>query len=521
LRNFLRRPICPRGRHRGGDKDYKTTMGRGLSNMSGEDEEGTEGVEMGEGPPLRLGRLPKPPRAGHILGPGIVLAAMGIGMGEMIMWPRMALMWGTGVLWLALVGFTIQYFVQMEMSRWVTATGESFFQAAARMGFRKVFSWVFFFSAPVIYFWPGWIGTAGQIISYATGAPFGEASWKVFAVLGVAAILLLLTVSPVVYNVIEKVMTGAIIISTTLVIIVSLTIATPDRIFEVLRGFVSFGYWHPEMSSRLFMPFVVGSIAYAGPSGMQQIWYTLWCRDRGMGMGAYMGRITGLFGRKESIPEAGYTFDARDPEERKKWKGWRRYCTFDAFALFYAMSIFLTFLYVLLELGAVSLDPALIELERTGKSLAIISGMGEVFKQYISPWAAGLFYIVAFLQIWNTGLGVYDGYARGQADLIYYNLPAARRVHLSKWYYIFLYGTLIPACAAFFIAKEPLVLVTMGTWLAAFAMAFYSPILAYVTRRLLPEELRPSWIHTLWLLIGTAFYWGMLLYSLSIGAVPK
>lgn len=489
--------------------------------MSKESREEPEGVEIGEGPPLRREKLPKPPKAGHLLGPGIILAAMGIGMGEMIMWPRMALMWGTGVLWLALLGFTIQYFVQMEMSRWVTATGESFFQATARMGYRKVFSWIFFLSAPIIYFWPGWIGTAGQILSYATGNPFGEASWQIFAILGVAAILILLTVSPVIYSVIEKVMAGAIVLSAVLVIFVALTIATPARVLEVLKGFVSFGYWHPEMSSREFMPFVVGAIAYAGPSGMQQIWYTLWCRDRGMGMGAYMGRITGLFGKEESVPEAGHTFDPGDAEEKQKWKGWRKYCTFDAFVLFWVMSIFLTFFYVLLELGALGLDPSLIELERTGKSLAIIAGMGDVFKRYIAPWAAGTFYVVAFLQIWNTGFGVYDGYARGQADIVYYNLPAARRIHLSKWYYIFLYGTLIPACAAFFIAKEPLALVTMGTWLSAFAMAFYCPLLAYVTRRLLPEELRPSWVHTFWLLVGTVFYWGMILYCLSIGALPK
>lgn len=487
-------------------------------------EDGTEesnGVKIGEGAPLRRGKLPKPPKASHILGPGIILAAMGIGMGEMIMWPRMALMWGPGVLWLALIGFTIQYFVQMEMSRWVTATGESFFQATARIGHKKVFSWLFFFSAPVIYFWPGWIGTAGQILSLLFGSPFGEASWQIFAVLGAVAILILLTVSPVIYTLIEKVMTVAIIFSSILVIIVTFTFATPARIFEVLRGFVSFGYWHPEMGSSLFIPFVVGSIAYAGPSGMQQIWYTLWCRDRGMGMGSYMGRITGLFGKEESVPDTGYTFDTHDPEEKKKWKGWRKYCNFDAFVLFYAMSIILTFFYVLLQLGALSLDPNLIELERTGKSLAIISGMGAVFTHNLGPLAAKIFFLVAFLQIWNTGFGVYDGYARGQADLIYYNIPRARRIHLSKWYYIFLYGTLIPACAAFFIAKKPLVLVTMGTWLAAFAMAFYCPLLAYVNNRLLPKELRPSWFRTLWLLIGTAFYWGMIIYSLSIGALPK
>jgi len=69
--------------------------------MSGDIEVEAERVEVGVGPPLRRGKLPKPPRASHLLGPGIVLAAMGIGMGEMIMWPRMALMWGSGVLCLA------------------------------------------------------------------------------------------------------------------------------------------------------------------------------------------------------------------------------------------------------------------------------------------------------------------------------------------------------------------------------------------------------------------------------------
>jgi hypothetical protein len=478
-------------------------------------------VAIGEGPPLKVRKLPVPPNAKHLLGPGIVLAAMGIGMGEMVMWPRMALMWGPGVLWLALVGFTIQYFVQKEMSRWATATGESFFQATSRIGYNKIFSWLFFFSAPIIYFWPGWIGTAGHILSVSLGNPFGEASWQIFAVIGVAGILILLTISPVVYELIEKVMTGAIIVSSLLVLIVALMVATPERVIAVLRGFVSFGYWVPEMSSKAFLPFVVGSIAYAGPSGMQQTWYTLWCRDRGMGMGKYVGRITGLFGKQESVPDAGYTFDTSDPEEKKKWKGWMSYNLFDARVLFYAMSIILTFFYVLLQLEALNIDPNLIELERTGQSLAIIMGMGEVFGKFLGPLAAKMFLVVAFVQIWNTGFGVYDGYARGQADIVYSNIPAARKIHLSKWYYIFLYGTLIPACAAFFITKKPLVLVTMGTWLAAFAMAFYCPLLAYVNNRLLPKELRSKWYQTLWLVIGTVFYWGMILYSLSIGALPK
>ena len=42
-----------------------------------------KGVPMGVGAKLKRGKLPKPPKASHIMGPGIILAAMGIGMGEL------------------------------------------------------------------------------------------------------------------------------------------------------------------------------------------------------------------------------------------------------------------------------------------------------------------------------------------------------------------------------------------------------------------------------------------------------
>ena len=100
------------------------------------------------------------------------------------------------------------------------------------------------------------------------------------------------------------------------------------------------------------------------------------------------------------------------------------------------------------------------------------------------------------------------------------NLSANPRRRLQSLRRPGVWTILLPACAAFFITEKPLALVTIATWLAAFAMAFYCPILAYVTRRLLPEELRPSWVHTLWLLIGAAFYWGLILISLSMGAHP-
>ena len=56
----------------------------------------------------------------------------------------------------------------------------------------------------------------------------------------------------------------------------------------------AFGYIPDGMLSAEWFPIVVGSIAFAGPSGMQQMWYTLHLRETGAGMGAHVPKIRGL-----------------------------------------------------------------------------------------------------------------------------------------------------------------------------------------------------------------------------------
>jgi hypothetical protein len=48
-------------------------------------------------------------------------------------------------------------------------------------------------------------------------------------------------------------------------------------------------------------------------------------------------------------------------------------------------------------------------------------GMGELFNKYIGPWVSTMFFLRA-----------HDGYARGQADILYYNVQSARKIYLSK-----------------------------------------------------------------------------------------
>ena len=73
---------------------------------------------------LRLAELPVPPSSmRHIIGPGIVAAAVGLGSSEFVIFPYIASQAGLAFLWAAVVGVTIQYFLNTEIERYTLATG--------------------------------------------------------------------------------------------------------------------------------------------------------------------------------------------------------------------------------------------------------------------------------------------------------------------------------------------------------------------------------------------------------------
>jgi len=97
--------------------------------------------------------LPEAPPSIHLLGPTVFLVALGVGMGESYMWPRLVLVFGPEIRWLFLIGVTLQAVVMLEMARYAMATGESIF--AARPGSSKPIMWFFFVVAILVYIWPG------------------------------------------------------------------------------------------------------------------------------------------------------------------------------------------------------------------------------------------------------------------------------------------------------------------------------------------------------------------------------
>jgi hypothetical protein len=80
--------------------------------------------------------LPEPESLRRYLGASVILLATALGSGELLIWPYITTQAGVGLLWLAFVGFTSQYFLNMEIERYTLATGET-----AVTGFTRMWRW--------------------------------------------------------------------------------------------------------------------------------------------------------------------------------------------------------------------------------------------------------------------------------------------------------------------------------------------------------------------------------------------
>src|SRR4030066_1852869 len=82
--------------------------------------------------PLSKNELPDPPRLSKLIGPSFILLGLGLGSGELILWPYLASNFGLGIIWGAVIGITLQFFLNMEIERYTLVTGESVFVGLAR-----------------------------------------------------------------------------------------------------------------------------------------------------------------------------------------------------------------------------------------------------------------------------------------------------------------------------------------------------------------------------------------------------
>jgi hypothetical protein len=251
---------------------------------------------------------------------------------------------------------------------------------------------------------------------------------------------------------------------------------------------------------------------------MQQMWYTLWLRDKGAGMGVHVPRVRGLLhsSDEEAMPECGSMFDVDDPDEMRKWQGWRRWVRYDAIVLFFGITMLVTIVFTVMAMHAAQVNPAAKSALLGGDRDAALSAMASAFAQ-----AGGVldtvFYIFIAIVGWKASVGLFDAFARGQSDMSYYFVPGAKkRLKMAHLYSIWLWFVVIFGIAILLFgpADGPTQILDVLAFLSTFVMGAYCITLAVVNNRNLPKKIRPSKLTSLLLVLGGLMYLGMLFYSL-------
>lgn len=489
----------------------------------------TEGYPLGVGrPPLNVGDLPTPeeafatPRIGLkqtitlVIGPSLIALGLSIGSGEWILAP---LAIGTegwvGIGFVALISILLQALYNVEIGRYVVATGE-----VPSLGFGRIPPGLFIGTVlAVLLFYlafmtGGWAAGAGDgLFTFLTGDIPGEedqntTNWLAVAlmavVFGITLIGRKISRTLELFNWVLVVF----ILSTLTLAVLILTSASDwaDGLEGLFRPSLP-----PEGVSATSIGAVAGFAAMA--SGLNYVFMNYY-RDKGYGMGSRAGFLPGLMSRAPAqVAPVGTTF-RETPENAALWKRWYRY--------------------LVLEMWVVFVPGALIGILMPGilvSSLARRSGEApseETMPTYVASQLdalgeARIFYwwalLVGFLILFTTQLVVFEMLVRNFVDAVYGSSERFRRAiggDPRRFYYPFM--VLLAAVISIIIFQAlPTELLQWAANMSNLAALIMPFALMYLISRL-PRPAKAQW----WsyaILVLVAVYFGFFFLNFLVSKI--
>jgi hypothetical protein len=431
-------------------------------------------------PSVEYADLPEPLPMKKVLGPSVLLLAGAIGSGEYVLWPSIASQVGLVLVWLVLIGVGTQYFLNMEITRYTLATGETAVTGFTRLW--KPWGILFIFMGVLAWMWPGWATGGTTTLSFALG--FSEDAIPYITIGVLVLIGAVLTVSPVVYQTVEKVqffMVGLIV----LFILYAIFALIGGDGYEALgRGFVEVDKI-PDGVSDVGAAALLGAIAFAGAGGVMNLVQSNWVRDKGLGMGARLPRVVSPFtGEEVAAPTTGYFF-RRDEENMRRWNGWWKVANREQFWTFFvigaiALLTFMTLTFVHVGVGATDAE-----------SFDFINVQGEALQADQGAWLGTVFWLIGSVVLFSTNLIVVDMIGRLTADVLKTTTlrdndtwSESRLYFITVWAMI-LFGSIILLSGV----DQPLLLLVIASAVNGLVMFVYSMLLLKLNRGVLPREI--------------------------------
>lgn len=466
-------------------------------------------VPVGKLKPATYKDLPEVPRLRRVIGPGVISVGIGMASGEFIIWPYIGSLVGLSLLWVALAAVTIQFFINMEVERYTLATGETAITGFLRLW--KPWGIIFCIATIVPNLFPAWVTSGATVLTFAVG--IGEGAVVPISIIGLLAIGIALTVSPVVYQTVEKVeffKVGAVIFF----LVVVLLFAISARAYADLpQAVTSIG----QIPGSLPAALILSGVAAAGAGGMHNLCQSNWIRDKGFGMGAYIPRVVSpITGEDQAEPSTGYMFRQTEENERR-WKGWWRLANLEQFLSFYILAILTITIMVLLAYSTVY-----------GQRFAepnfdFLRAMGVELGQTVTPWFGTFFWSIGAVSLFAAALGILDYVGRIVSDILKVSyLADSERWTESRIYFAVVWGEILIGTLILLAGLDaPLILLLIAQSINGMVMFVYCALLIKLNRSVLPAPAKPGGVRTAIMFGAVLFYGffaGFLVYSQITGA---
>ncbi len=435
-----------------------------------------------------------------ILGPSFVILALGLGSGEVILWPYLASNYGLGIAWGAIVGITFQFFINMEIERYALVKGESVF-----VGIAKIFSWAphwFVLSTFVGFGLPGIVAASAKVFSSLVGVQ--QYQWVAAVMLVVIG--LVLSTGKTVYDRMEAITKTIILIGVPFIFLLAIVLSASSDWSVLARGVIGHGdgYWFlpPGIALATFL----AAFAYSGAGGNLNLTQSIYIKEKGYGMGKYSQKIAGLVrgGRGQSIQLSGQSFQVNQ-KNISRFNDWWKTINREHAIVFLLIGSISMLLLMLLSyasaFGAVG----------NSQGITFVINEGRLIGDRLGPMIGTLFLLSVSIMLFQTQLGVMDSTSRIMAEnvaIVQLRNDPSGNIKLSKLYYSFVWAQILFGILVFALnISEPKTLIVAGAVLNAVAMFVHIGLVAYLNRKSLPQAFQPSTFRKL-MIAGIFLFYG-------------
>lgn len=420
-----------------------------------------------------------------LVGPSFIILALGLGSGEVILWPYLASNYGLGIAWGALLGITFQFFINMEIERYALIKGESVF-----VGLAKIFSWStywFIISTFIGFGLPGIIAASAEVFA----SLFGITEFKWIAIAMLVGIGIILSTGKTVYSMMERVTKTIILAGVPFIFILTIILSTSADWSALASGLVGKGIDFRFLPEGIVLATFFAAFAYSGAGGNLNLTQSIYVKEKGYGMGKYADKISGLFTAHKKMRQIKLDGEKFELTEKNisRFRQWWKAINSEHLIVFWFVGGVSMLLLMLLSFTTT------FGLENNAEGIHFVINEGKVIGEKLSPIVGTLFLLIVSIMLFQTQMGIVDSTSRIMAENVAIkklSQSGDKKINLSKIYYIFVWTQIVFGIILFLLnVYEPKTLIVLGAIINAFAMFVHVGMVSWLNHRSLSKVLQP------------------------------